>query len=815
MTRYNARRAWIRGTAASIAVLLAGCGAGERSPQQPQDDVAANWGLLDRYCTGCHNDAEYAGDLSLDGLTPEAVAAKPEIFEKVVRKLHGDVMPPPTEPRPSAAEADAFVAALERYLDASAETHGPAPGRVPLHRLNRTEYATTVEEMLGIRIDARAMLPADLASEGFDNVADVLGVSPTHLDQYIAAARDISLQAVGDRAPELARALYRSSVTNHTRHVDPLPPGTRDGVLVEHDFPADGEYELALTVSSIPGSELRGYPYGWLEYAHELVITIDDEPVFSQHIGGPEDLLLLDHLQIQGVDEIRDRFKNIRVNVKAGRRAVGAAFVARSFAEGDYLLESLVPGEGVPDVPRLYGLEIIGPHTPTGIAEPTESRKRIFTCYPADADQERPCATEILTNLARKAFRRAPSEADLVPILAFYDAGHDSGGFEAGVQKGLMAILASTKFLYRSAPPAGDGAPGAAYPIDDLELASRLSYFIWSSAPDEALLTLAESGRLSDPAVLEREARRLLADPRSISLVTNFAFQWLGVRRLDAIDPDPRLYPTFDEDLRRAFVKEMELFLDSVLRGGGSVLELYSAKHTFLNERLARHYGVADVRGDQFRRVELADPRRHGLFGKGSVLMVTSYPDRTSPVLRGAWLMEQVLATPPAAVPPNVETDLSQSFGDPPRSVRERLARHRTQPSCNHCHGVIDPLGQALENFDAIGEWRTEERDSGRPIDSTGTLAGGGNVEGPVDLRTALLAEPERLVQALTEKLMVFALGRGLEHYDMPTVRSVIARAKANDYSFESILLGIVTSPAFYMRSVAEEAEPREAAGEI
>ncbi len=807
MVRSDRQRPALRraayGTAAlAAAVALAGCG---RQAASPEEAVAVHWDILDRYCTECHDDAEAAGNLSLARVTPASVAENPELWEKVVRKLRGDLMPPPPGPRPDPEVNDEFVAALERYLDETAKLHGARPGNVPLHRLNRTEYAASIQELLGIEIDARAMLPGDLASEGFDNVADVLGVSPTHLDQYIAAARDISIMAVGDPAPDTARALYRTELANRTRHLEGLPLGTRDGIVAVHDFPADGTYEVNIAVSSIPGSELRGYPYGWLDYEHELVVTLDGVPVFSEKIGGPEDQLILDQQQIQGVDAIRERFQGIRLEVKAGRREIAAAFVARSFAEGDYLLQSLVPGEGVPDIPRLYGLEVLGPYDPSGISEPTESRKRIFTCYPSSEIEERPCAEQILTNLARRAFRRPVSEADLVPILGFYDSGREQGGFETGIQKGLMAILASTKFLYRTAPGTTAAEPSGPYPITDLELAWRLSYFLWSRGPDEPLLTLAERGELSNPEVLQREVERMLADPRSKSLITNFAFQWLGVRRLEAIDPDPRLYPNFDEDLRAAFREEMELFLDSVLRADRPVLDLLDARDTFLNERLARHYGVANVRGDQFRRVELDDPRRFGLFGKGSVLMVTSYPDRTSPVLRGAWIMEHVIATPPAPVPPNVETDLTQPPGDIPRSVRERLARHRTEPSCNHCHGVIDPLGQALENFNAIGEWRTEERENGVPIDSSGQLAGGGEVNGPEDLRNALLAEPDLFVQALIEKLMVFALGRGLEYYDMPTVREIRAQAEREGYRFASIVRGIVQSEAFRMRGPAEE----------
>jgi hypothetical protein len=801
VTRFERTRALVAATAAATIALLAGC-----AEPPPEEAVTQHVELFGRYCTDCHNDAEAAGDMSLEHVTAADVAAKPEVFEQVIRKLRGGLMPPPGEPRPDADDRLALVAALERHLDATAAARGPEPGRVALHRMNRTEYAAAVEQLLGLSIDARSMLPADMASEGFDNVAEVLRVTPTHIEQYVAAARDISIMAVGEKAPAPTRADYRSERGLRTAHVDGLPLGTRDGLLVEHNFPADGTYEINLNISSIPGSELRGYPYGWLEYEHTVAVTIDGAKVFSGNIGGEIDSKALDQGQIKEVEAIRNRFRGIRVDVKAGRRSVGAAFVARSFAEGDYLLQSLVPGEGVPDIPRLYGMEIIGPYDPTGIAEPTESRARIFSCYPQDESQEQACATEILTNLARGAFRRPVTGDDVAPALEFYAQGRAEGGFETGIQKGLMAILASTKFLYRAEP----GAPpatlesGSGYAVSDLELAWRLSFFLWSQGPDDALLELAQAGTLHEPAVLERQVRRMLADERSRSLVTNFAFQWLGVRRIEAIDPDPRLYPTFDEDLRRAFTKEMELYLDSILRERRSIVDLLTANHTFVNERLARHYGISHVRGDQFRRVELDDSRRFGLFGKGSVLMVTSYPDRTSPVLRGAWIMEQILAAPPNPPPPGVETDLAPS-GEVPTSVRERLALHRTQTSCNQCHGVIDPLGQALENFDVIGEWRERERDTGVPVDSTGTMSTGQPVNSPEELRAALSSDPTLFVQTLTEKLLTFALGRGLEHYDMPVVRRIVADAEAEGYSFESIVLGVARSVPFRMRSSAEE----------
>ena len=789
-------------TALAGALVLAGC-----AEPPPEQALAQHVETFSRFCTDCHNDAEAAGELSLETVTADDVAAKPEIFEHVIRKLRGGLMPPPGEPRPDAEERQTLVVALERYLDETAAARGPEPGRVALHRMNRTEYAAAVEQLLGVRIDARSMLPADMASEGFDNVAEVLRVTPTHIEQYVAAARDISLMAVGEKAPAPTRADYRAERGLRTAHVDGLPLGTRDGVLVEHNFPADGTYEINLNISSIPGSELRGYPYGWLEFEHTVAVTIDGAKVFSGNIGGAVDSKALDQGQIKEVEAIKNRFRGIRVDVQAGRRSVGAAFVARSFAEGDYLLQSLVPGEGVPDIPRLYGMEITGPFDPSGIAEQTESRARIFSCYPRNESEEESCATEILTNLARGAFRRPVTNDDVAAALEFYAQGRAENGFETGIQKGLMSILASTSFLYRAEPGAPPAAlpPGSNYAISDLELAWRLSFFLWSQGPDETLLDLAADGTLHEPDVLARQVRRMLSDERSRSLVTNFAFQWLGVRRLEAIDPDPRLYPNFDEDLRRAFIKEMELYLDSILRTDVSVVDLLTAQHTFINERLARHYGLPNVRGDQFRRVELDDPNRFGLFGKGSVLMVTSYPDRTSPVLRGAWIMEQILAAPPNPPPPGVETDLAP-VGDVPKSVRERLALHRTQTSCNQCHGVIDPLGQALENFNVVGEWRTHERDSGALVDSTGTTSTGLPVNSPEELRAALTSDPTLFVHALTEKLLTFALGRGVEYYDMPVVRRIVADAAREGYSFEAIVLGVAQSVPFRMRSSAEDA---------
>ncbi|HUQ52219.1 MAG TPA: DUF1592 domain-containing protein, partial [Gammaproteobacteria bacterium] len=759
--------------------------------------AAEQWPLFAQYCSDCHNADDFTAEIAFERLSPEAIPHEPEIFEAVVRKLRGAQMPPPGAPQPDNATRRAWITSLESTLDAAAET-APNPGQIALHRLNRTEYANAIGDLLALDIDVKALLPKDDESDGFDNVANVLKVSPSFLEQYIAAARVISEMAVGNpSAKRDSRVYYAEPGINQSFHVAGMPLGTRGGMLVEHFFPADGDYEF-----DIGGLARARYVEG-LEYRHRLILAIDGKKVFENEIGGPDDVEAVDLRQAAAVAEINGRFENIRVPLTAGPHTIAATFVARTMAESDAVLQPFVPGggevgiiEGEESPLKIQRLEINGPFTATGLSD-TPSRQRIFTCRPQDPADEPKCAREIVTRLTRAAFRRPVTDDELKTPLEFYEAGKARGGFEAGVRNALMIVLASPEFLYRFTAPPDDSAPGSIYAVDQYGLASRLSFFLWSSVPDDELLGFAERGELGDPRVIDAQVKRMLRDPRAASLVTNFAQQWLDIRGVRDIVPDPVLFPEYNPDLGDAFAKELELFVGSVFLEDRSVLELLNGKSTYLNERLALHYGVAGVRGDSFRKVELADRNRWGLFGKGGILMATSYPNRTAPVLRGAWILEAITGTPPASPPPNVEAFPETQEGEQPKTVRERLEQHRSNPSCNGCHGVMDPLGFALENFDAIGAWRVKDREALAAIDSSGQLADGTAVNGPADLRDALLADPTQFVQTLTEKLMIYALGRSVEYYDMPAVRRIVRDAKREDYRFSAILAGIAQSEPF------------------
>jgi len=785
--------------------------------EQPGQDVALHavqeqWGLLNEYCVSCHNAEDWAGSLAIDTLSPANIVENTAVWEAAMRKLRGRLMPPPGNDRPAEATIDNFIGIMENYLDTLATTQGSNPGHIAVHRLNRKEYSNAIEDILAMKIDAEDLLPPDITSDGFDNVAEVLQVSPSFLEQYLSAARSISIKAIGEAAPAPEVSAFEApSLATQYRHVEGMPLGTRGGFAAEHYFPAEGEYEFNVDIASQEGSLQRSYPTWWLQSKHRFILTIDGEEVYSTTLGGTEDADAVDLIQTPAITDIQNRFTKIRLPITAGTHQIAAGFVARTFAESDRIVDHLSPGEGQDNIPVVVSFKTFGPLNPTGVPD-VPSRSKIFSCYPMNATEQESCARQIISPLARQAFRRPLTDSDMTPLLQFYQSGLEQGGFETGIQKALMAMLGSTKFLYRAEPIPEDAQPGQSFQISDMELASRLSFFLWSSGPDEELLNLAEKNHLHEPAVLQEQVRRMLAQPRAETLTNNFAFQWLKIQDIDAIDPDPRIFPEFDKDLRAAFKEELALFVDSILRADRSVLDLLSADHSFLNERLARHYGIDSVRGSQFRQVILADQRRWGLLGKGGVLMLTSYPNRTSPVLRGAYILETLIGTPPAAPPPEVVIDLdNRPPGVAITTVRQRLEAHRVQASCNQCHGVIDPMGLALENFDAIGLWHDIDRYAATPIDATGRMVSGQQLTGPTDLRAALLARPDQFVWALTEKLMTFALGRTIEHYDMPIVRSVARQAADNNYRFEAIVQGIVASTAFQMKSLpAEEkiAEP-------
>jgi mono/diheme cytochrome c family protein len=756
--------------------------------------------LLDQYCVTCHNQRAKTANVMFDTMDLADVSKNAEIWERAVRKLRGGMMPPPGARQPERTAVESLAAWLENGLDQAAAAN-PNPGRVALHRLNRAEYSNAVEDLFGLHIDASALLPKDDQASGFDNVANVLKVSPSFLDQYISAARVVIGQATGNPSPKVASVVFRPAKgSDQSAHIDGLPLGTRGGLLAEYLFPADGEYKF-----NINGLASGGYVRG-LEYQHRLIITIDSVKVFDRPVGGEEDIRAIDQKQAPAIAAINGRFQNIPVAVKAGPHKVGVTFVARTFAQSDDVLFPFVPSRGEDRMARIGNVEILGPYAPDGIT-PTPGRQRVFVCEPsakATDSEQFACAKQIVSAFARRAFRRPVTDEDLGAPLAFYKTGKQEGGdFESGIKGALTAILSSPKFLYRAELPPEKVGAGASYRITDIDLASRLSFFLWSRNPDDELLTAAAQGKLTDskdPKALETQVRRMLSDPKSKSLVTNFAFQWLKVRNLDDNDPDAFQFPNFDESLRDAFKREIELFVDSVIREDRSALDLLTADYTFLNERLALHYGVPNVRGDRFRRVELQDHNRFGLLGKGAVLMTTSYPNRTAPVLRGAWILENIAGTPPSPPPPDVEGFKENKDGEKAKTVREIMEKHRANPSCNACHGVMDPLGFALENFDAIGAWRTKDVNAGDVIDASGKLVDGTPVSGPADLRNALMKRPEQFAQTLTEKLMTYALGRSIEYYDMPTIRRIVRDAAKDNYRFSSIVLGIVRSAPFQMR---------------
>ncbi len=774
-------------------------------------EAEAQWAVVEQYCFECHNRDDMAGDRAFDRLSPDRIATDAETWELAIRKLRGGLMPPAGEPRPDAETIEQLAAWLAHEIDASADE--PAPGRVALRRLNRREYAHAIRDLLALEVDAGALLPEDNVEGYFDNNAEALQVSPAFVTQYVDAARAVALEAVGDPKALPIATQYGDAANMvislppdgapgtglQQHHLPGMPFGTRGGFIVKHNFPADGEYELTIGDMALAREVPR------MEFENTVIVLLDGEEFYRTKIGGEADHKAIDQTLDPAVEEIHGRLRKLRFSATAGQHEVAVTFLHRSFAESDERTRTAALEGGQERIQAAHALQIRGPLSVTGLSA-SPSRDKIFVCKPTESSDQRRCATEIVTQLAERAFRRPVTDEDLGSLMAFYDAGSSQGGFESGVRDALSAVLASPHFIYR----AESGAEGTVA-LTDLELASRLSFFLWSSLPDQELLELAEAGRLGGADVLAKQVRRMLADDRAQSLVEDFAFQWLDVAKLEEIVPDRGQFPHASGllDMRDLMKQELELFVDSVLRSDRSVVDLLTADYTYLNERLAMHYGIETVKGARFRRVTLPDDSRNGLLGKGAVLMLTAYPNRTSPVLRGAWIQERLVGSPVPAPPPDVPDLTDNKRGEPPRTLRARLEQHRENPTCFACHGIMDPLGFALEDFNAVGQFRTLDPDTRTPIDASGTLPDGTEVRGAADLRKALAAHPEKFVQALTENLFIYALGRTTDYRDMPTVRAIVRRAADEDYRFEAIVLGVVSSDAFREREA--DAGPRQA----
>ncbi|HJT88017.1 MAG TPA: DUF1592 domain-containing protein, partial [Bryobacteraceae bacterium] len=726
---------------ATVALVLAVPPGALRA--QPAQEKA----LLNQYCVVCHNDRLRTGGLSLQTADLTDVPKAAETWEKVIRKLRVGAMPPQGMPRPEPAALDGLASFLETALD-RAYAAKPNPGRASMHRLNRAEYANAIHDLLALDIDATQLLPPDDESSGFDNIADVLKVSPSLMERYLSASWNISRLAVGDSRISPSTATYRARPDlSQDQHIDGLPLGTRGGMLVRHDFPLDGQYVIRVRLWRNTFDLMRG-----MEDPHQIEISLDGVRLALVTAGGHEDFIAMAK-NPGAFGATLDQRLTVKVPVKAGTHAVVATTLLRSHAVKDDLikpfLRTTVDGLDITGDPSVDRVTIEGPFDESGAGD-TASRRRIFVCRPAKADEELPCARKILSTLAGRAYRRPVTDGDLETLLSFYQRRRNgNGSFEAGIESALEYILASPEFLFRFEPDPAGIAAGSAYHVSDLALASRLSFFLWSSMPDDELLRLAAAKRLHEPAVLEEQVRRMLADGRSDALIRNFAEQWLFLRNLKSAAPNLDVFPDFDDNLRQAMKEETELFFGSIIHEDRSVLDLLNADYTFVNERLARHYGIPGVYGSQFRRVHLTDERRRGLLGQASILTVTSYPARTSPVQRGKWILTNLLGTPPLPPPPNVPALPENGEDGKPHSLRERMEAHRANPVCAGCHKVMDPIGFALENFDAVGRWRTN--DDGARIDPSGTLFNGARVDGPVALRRMLTARPQVFVGVMTE----------------------------------------------------------------
>jgi hypothetical protein len=758
------------------------------------------FGFLEQNCMECHNSEDWAGSLAFDSISPNEIADNVAVWEKVISKLNGRMMPPAGKSRPDNQATNEFVAWVQDYLDHAATTREHA-GRVGIHRLNRKEYGNAVRDLFGVDVDVTELLPSDASVEGFDNVAEALRASPTLVEQSLSAARVVVAKAVGNPSPRAGGTTYFAS-GNQYAHIAGLPLGTRGGLLVEHYFPADGEYMLNI------GNLAAALWVSNQEYTHTLIATLDGERFFETEIGGGKDLKAIDQQGDPVVDEINSKLKNIKFNAKAGPHKLTVTFVHRSFAENESTLSPMLQTSGA-NVIALNQIEVQGPFNPTGLSA-TPARDKIFVCQPAAAAEEDACATQIVSRIARLAYRGPVAQDDLQKLMTVYQTAKPSEGFELAVRRALTAVIASPKFLYRVENVPADAAPGTILTLSDLELATRLSFFLWSSIPDDELLGLAEQGKLSNAKVLRSQVDRMLQDKRAASLTGNFTSQFLNLPALDDIAPDPDLFRDVDRGVRDLFKQELTHLTDDVFLSNKPVTELMTADYSYLNERLALHYGIPGIKGDEFRKVQLQDTNRFGLLGKGGILMASSYPDRTSPVLRGKYVLEYIMGTPPPLPPPNVEALLDNKPGEKQMTIRERLAVHRNNPSCGGCHGFIDPLGFALEGFDAVGRSRTVDRVIGAKVDTDGVLPDGTQIAGLSDLRTAIMARPTLFVENLTRKLLLFAIGRPIDAADFPTVRHIVRGAEKQDYRFFEIVQGIVSSDQFRKVEVAAEAAAKE-----
>ena len=817
--RGRSLRGFLRGLKAvmrRLFVLVAGMVALSGSvraaaPAQPTTTEARadERALLDRYCVTCHNERLGVAGLALDTLDVSDVGAHPAVWEKVVRKLRAGAMPPAPRPRPDAETYTAFVGWLETELDRAAAAH-PDPGRTDtFHRLNRSEYHNVVRDLLALDVDVAALLPADDGSYGFDNIAGVLGMSPTLLERYLSAAKKISRLAIGRPAQSATAETVRLATDlSQDKRVDGLPFGTRGGARFEFTFPEDAEYAFRVQLGRDASGTLKIF-----NTPHQLEVSVDGKTVQTFVVGGPRpegvERSSPEYREYLGLQRTIDEGWEVRVPVRAGPHIVQATFHQKTSAYAETLRRPFlrpytsITGGDTRTQPYVGSVTITGPFEGSGVRplDETPSRQRIFVCNPSGGDvaDEAHCARQIFSTLARRAYRRPVTERDLAVLLEFYDDGYVDGGFEGGIELGLRRLLASPEFLFRVERDPDGLPPGTPYRVGGLELASRLSFFLWSSIPDDELLDVAVNGTLHEPGVLEAQTRRMLADRRADALIHNFGGQWLYLRNVRALTPDEDRFPDFGEGLRLAFQRETELFFESILREDRSVLDFLTADYTFINERLARHYGIPNVYGSHFRRVTLPDATRRGLLGQGSILAATAYPTRTSPVLRGKWVLENLLGTPPPLPPPDVPSLEEKTASGETLSMRDAMVQHRANPVCASCHRLMDPPGFALEEFDAVGRHRTRN-ESNEPIDASGVLPDGAAFDGVAGLREALLRRPDLFVTTLTEKLMTYALGRGVEYYDAPAIRVITADAARDAHRFSSLILGVIKSPSFQMR---------------